>query len=160
MDRTALVILIAAVVLVALVLLVLVKGRKQRVTFDASAPLGRAAPPPPVAIEPSVVDPLGDAGAGIGLAEADMIPDEQPADADPLTRIKGLGPKAAARLNALGITRYVQLAELDPAAAEALDAQMGPFKGRLTRDRWIDQARLLAAGDIATFEAEFGKLGT
>jgi len=50
------------------------------------------------------------------------------------------------------------MAALDEDAATRLDAQLGPFSGRMTRDRWIEQARFLAAGDIAGFEAVFGKL--
>lgn len=78
---------------------------------------------------------------------------------DDLTRIKGLGPKAAAQLKLLGITRFAQIAALDGAQVQAIDDQMGVFRGRLERDRWIDQARLLARGDTRTFEQEFGKLG-
>ena len=33
------------------------------------------------------------------------------------------------------------------------------FKGRITRDRWVEQAGYLARGDTAGFEAQFGKLG-
>jgi predicted flap endonuclease-1-like 5' DNA nuclease len=72
--------------------------------------------------------------------------------------LKGLGPRAAARLAELGVTRLSQLAQLDEDAAERLDAELGPFRGRLTRDRWVEQARFLAAGDRAGFEAVFGKL--
>lgn len=78
---------------------------------------------------------------------------------DDLTRIKGLGPKAAAQLKLLGITRFAQLGALDTAQCEALDERMGVFRGRLQRDRWVEQARYLARGDTATFEREFGKLG-
>ena len=78
---------------------------------------------------------------------------------DDLTRIKGLGPKAAAQLKLLGITRFVQLGALGMAESAALDEQMGVFRGRLERDRWIEQARYLARGDTTTFEKEFGKLG-
>lgn len=78
---------------------------------------------------------------------------------DDLTRIKGLGPKAAAQLRLLGITRYAQLGGLDTAECAALDEQMGVFRGRLERDRWVEQARYLARGDTKTFEQEFGKLG-
>ncbi len=78
---------------------------------------------------------------------------------DELTRIKGLGPKAATVLNSIGIHRYAQLADLDPAQAGEVDARMGAFQGRIHRDRWIDQARLLEQGDTASFEAQFGKLG-
>lgn len=78
---------------------------------------------------------------------------------DDLTRIKGLGPKAAAQLKLLGVTRYAQLGALGTAECTALDEQMGVFRGRLERDRWVEQARHLARGDTATFEREFGKLG-
>ncbi|WP_374648299.1 hypothetical protein [Rhizorhabdus sp.] len=79
--------------------------------------------------------------------------------ADELTRIKGLGPKAKAVLNGIGIHRFDQLAALDPAQAAEVDARLGAFKGRIFRDRWIDQARYLEQNDIAGFEKEFGKLG-
>jgi len=78
---------------------------------------------------------------------------------DDLTTIKGLGPKAAAQLKLLGITRFAQLGSLDTAQCRALDEQMGVFRGRLERDRWVEQARYLARGDTTSFEREFGKLG-
>lgn len=77
----------------------------------------------------------------------------------PVTLLKGLGPKVAARLGELGITSVGQIAALSPAEADALDAELGAFKGRMARDRWIEQAQLLAAGDRAGYEATFGKLG-
>ncbi len=76
-----------------------------------------------------------------------------------LTKIKGLGPKLAATLAERGITRIDQIAALTPAQAAELDATLGTFQGRMTRDRWIEQAKLLAAGDHAGYEAAFGKLG-
>ena len=79
--------------------------------------------------------------------------------AAPVTLLKGLGPKVAARLGELGITTVGQIAALSPADAAALDAELGAFRGRMARDRWIDQAKLLASGDRAGFEATFGKLG-
>jgi hypothetical protein len=36
---------------------------------------------------------------------------------------------------------------------------MGPFQGRLARDRVAEQADYLARGDIEGFEEKFGKLG-
>jgi predicted flap endonuclease-1-like 5' DNA nuclease len=79
--------------------------------------------------------------------------------ADELTRMKGVGPKVAAMLNGLGVTRYDQIATWTEADVARIDAQLGTFKGRVTRDQWVEQARLLAAGDTAGFEAKFGKLG-
>lgn len=80
-----------------------------------------------------------------------------PADG-PVTQLKGLGPKVAARLGELGITTVGQVAALTDDQADALDAQLGAFRGRMARDRWIEQSRFLAAGDKAGFEAVFGKL--
>ena len=80
-----------------------------------------------------------------------------PAD-DSVTQLKGLGPKVATRLAELGITSVGQVAALDADQAQTVDAQLGPFAGRLHRDRWVEQARFLAAGDRAGFEAVFGKL--
>ena len=79
--------------------------------------------------------------------------------ADDLRRLKGVGPKFVARLNELGITRFDQLAGLNANEAAHLDERMGPFQGRLARDRVIEQADLLARGDVETFEETFGKLG-
>lgn len=78
---------------------------------------------------------------------------------DELTRLKGVGPKVAALLNGLGVTRYDQIAGWTDADVARVDSQLGAFKGRIVRDQWIEQARLLAAGDTAGYEAKFGKLG-
>ena len=91
--------------------------------------------------------------------EASPIHSIQPLPgASDLLRIKGLGPKIAARLNEIGITQLEQLASLNAAQAEKIDAQLGSFAGRMARDCWIEQAGLLARGNIVSFEAKFGKL--
>lgn len=81
------------------------------------------------------------------------------ASADDLTRIKGLGPKIAALLNELGVTSYAQIAAWSAEDAAAIDAQLGRFSGRISRDQWIAQAQLLAAGDEAGFAKKFGQNG-
>jgi predicted flap endonuclease-1-like 5' DNA nuclease len=78
---------------------------------------------------------------------------------DDLTKLKGVGAKLAAMLNDQGITQYSQLASLSDDELAAIDARLGNFKGRLQRDRVMEQAQLLASGDRAGFEATFGKLG-
>jgi predicted flap endonuclease-1-like 5' DNA nuclease len=89
-------------------------------------------------------------------------PEPEPAapsgGADDLARIKGLGPKLQALLPSLGITTFAQIAALDDAALANLDPKLGPFAGRPTRDGWVEQAKYLAAGDVAGFEARFGKV--
>ncbi|MDP5277727.1 hypothetical protein Q9Q95_02220 [Sphingomonas sp. DG1-23] len=133
-----------------------------------------APPPPPIADTPTIAAapepdpepaPLADepiaAAAPLDASPATLAasdPAPSASGADDLTRMKGVGPKLAERLNALGVTSFAQLAAFGPAEAEALDAQLGSFQGRIHRDRWIEQAGFLARGDQAGYEAVFGKL--
>lgn len=80
------------------------------------------------------------------------------ANPDDLTRLKGVGQKFASRLNELGIGRYEQLAGFNENEIAALDEKLGPFRGRLVRDRVSEQADYLARGDVDGFEERFGKL--
>ncbi|TMJ16379.1 MAG: hypothetical protein E6G94_04440 [Alphaproteobacteria bacterium] len=57
------------------------------------------------------------------------------------------------------ITRFDQLAALSANEVEILDSRMGAFRGRVARDRLVEQACYLARGDTDGFEANFGKLG-
>ncbi len=79
---------------------------------------------------------------------------------DHLETMKGVGPKLAQRLNELGYRRFAQLAALSPNEVALLDDKLGPFKGRLARDRVIEQAAFLERGDRDGFEAAVGKLGS
>ena len=79
--------------------------------------------------------------------------------ADDLRLLKGVGPKFVARLNELGVARFAQLAALSGTELAHLDERLGPFRGRLARDRVAEQADYLARGDIDGFEERFGKLG-
>jgi predicted flap endonuclease-1-like 5' DNA nuclease len=139
--------------LVLLLAAVLFLRRGQRVDLgltDDAAPtptLSRQVQSEPVIAGP---DPIA---ASIALAV-----NAPPSGADDLRLIKGLGPRIATRLNELGITRFEQLAALDAAGVAKIDSQLGTFAGRITRDNWVDQASFLAKGDIAGFEAKYGKL--
>jgi predicted flap endonuclease-1-like 5' DNA nuclease len=77
---------------------------------------------------------------------------------DDLERLKGVGPKLAAILKAHGLTRFDQIAGLNGSELERLDPDLGPFRGRLQRDRIVEQADYLARGDTDGFEQRFGKL--
>lgn len=111
--------------------------------------------PEALADQPVAATPLPADGGG----EAPSPAAEPASAADgPVTQLKGLGPKVAARLGELGITTVGQIAALNEDGATALDARLGAFSGRMHRDRWVEQARFLAAGDRAGFEAVFGRL--
>ena len=45
-----------------------------------------------------------------------------------------------------------------PTEIERLDEQLGAFRGRINRDRIVEQADYLARNDIDRFEQNFGKL--
>jgi predicted flap endonuclease-1-like 5' DNA nuclease len=82
----------------------------------------------------------------------------QAAAADDLTRIKGVGPKLRDLLVSLGVTRFDQVANWSEAEVDRIDAQLGRFEGRIRRDDWREQARLLASGDTGAYEEKFGRL--
>ena len=77
---------------------------------------------------------------------------------DDLIKLKGVGPKLAGILNERGITRFDQIAKLSSSQVETLDASLGAFRGRFSRDRIQEQADYLARGDIDSYETRFGKL--
>ena len=148
-------ILIIAGALAALVILLMLLARRGGGT-DAVAPAGeegRAVTDEGAAAARDV------AGQILGVDEHLNIP---PADGPPdnLQTLKGVGPKLASQLHAAGITRFEQIAGLSPTEAATLDAKMGAFRGRLERDRVVEQARFLARGDRDGYEAIFGKLGS
>lgn len=144
------------------------EGGSPVVTAPRAAPsdeLATATPPPETAIDTSRPTLAGEpipAAAPFEAVPASVVaevPTEESPDTQSVSILKGLGPKIATRLGELGITRVDQLAWLDDAETEQLDAQLGVFQGRMERDRWREQARLLAQGDRAGYEAQFGKLG-
>lgn len=115
--------------------------------------LDTPAPEPEAAPEPAQPAPAPAAAA--------PAPAPAPAQAsvpDDLLLLKGVGPKLKALLAEQGITRFAQIAAWTPADLAAIDPKLGTFKGRPERDNWIDQAQYLAKGDIAGFEAKYGKL--
>lgn len=118
-------------------------------------------PPSPIAIGPAVA-PLDVMPPPLPVVDEARIADAPVAEPagppDELTLMKGVGPKLAARLGELGITRFDQIAAWSGDDLARVDAALGAFKGRPARDRWVEQAGYLAAGDRAGFEAMFGKI--
>lgn len=145
-------------------------------TAPVAAPSAQSVPSPAAAVEPAAVAAAAPAApvvandASAPTQTAPSAPEETVADTaaalppsasetgDDLTKIKGLGPKIAQIMQPLGVTRYAQIAAWNDADIDRIDAQLGKFQGRIRRDNWVEQARLLANGDASGFEDRFGKV--
>jgi predicted flap endonuclease-1-like 5' DNA nuclease len=67
------------------------------------------------------------------------------AAADDLTQLVGIGPKLAASLAELGVTRFSQIAAWGDDELESFDKLLS-LKGRAGRDAWVAQAKRLSEG--------------
>ncbi len=68
-------------------------------------------------------------------------------EADDLQKIKGIGPFIAEKLNALGIYKFSQLANMTPEIEDEVNVAIEFFSGRVKRDEWAKQARNLTGGE-------------
>lgn len=72
---------------------------------------------------------------------------------DDLKQIKGVGPKMEELLNSLGFFHFDQVAGWSDQQVAWVDANLEGFKGRVSRDNWVEQAKILSEGG----ETEFSK---
>ncbi len=79
--------------------------------------------------------------------------------ADDLKQIKGVGPKMEQLCNALGFWHFDQIANWTPDEVAWVDANLKGFKGRVSRDNWVEQAGVLAAGGETEFSKKVEKGG-
>ena len=81
--------------------------------------------------------------------------------ADDLKLIKGIGPQNEVRLHALGIWHFSQIAGWTPDNVEWVGTYLA-FPGRIEREDWVGQAKLLAAGTETEFarRAKAGEVET
>lgn len=77
--------------------------------------------------------------------------------ADDLKMIKGVGPALEKLLNDIGFWHFDQIAAWKARDIAFVDSMMGRFKGRVTRDEWVSQARTLARGGQTAFSARVAK---
>jgi NADH-quinone oxidoreductase subunit E len=70
--------------------------------------------------------------------------------ADDLKTIEGIGPALEKLCNELGIWHFDQIAAWGNAETAWMDANLKGFKGRVTRDKWVAQAKLI--GSVGTEE--------
>ena len=89
----------------------------------------------------------------------DSFPGQRPAgltgavgSGDDLTLIKGVGPVNKSVLNGLGVHKFEQIAGWNAAECTWVGHKMA-FPGRVEREHWVDQAKLLAAGGDTAFSS-------
>ena len=150
------------VVMVALVLAFILLRPKQRVQLTDSTPtrphMAQKRPPEGRGLAGEHAAAASDVTGEMLKAQVHKHLDGRAGAHDDLCQVKGIGPKFADALQAQGFTRFEQLAHLTPTEIERLDSQLGAFRGRITRDRIVEQADYLARNDIDGFEQKFGKL--
>ena len=151
------------VVVLALVLAFILLRPKQRVMLTDSAPVRphmvqEKRPPEGRGIAGEAAAATSDVAGDIIRAPVHRELDGAKEPHDDLCQLKGVGPKFADALHGIGFNRFEQIAHLTPTEIERIDEQLGAFRGRLTRDRIVEQADYLARGDTDGFEQRFGKL--
>lgn len=75
---------------------------------------------------------------------------QAPGGANDLKRIRGIGVLIEKRLNGAGVTRYEHIANWSNADVDRF-SQLLEFKGRIERENWIEQARILSNGGHTEF---------
>lgn len=70
---------------------------------------------------------------------------------DNLKEIKGIGPKLEVMLHGMGFFHFDQIASWTATELAWVDQNLTGFKGRASRDNWVDQAKILASGGETAF---------
>ena len=111
---------------------------------EAQAPKPKAKPAPKAESKPA---PKEEAPAVEYSADdkPEMLSAPQ-GEPDDLKKIKGVGPKLEAELNGAGVYHFSQIASwTEKEVAWADDNLLDGFKGRISRDNWVSQAKDLAS---------------
>ena len=124
---------------------------------ETSAAASAPEPAPAPAAEPaSVTAPVVQAPEVEAVENAvrpEALSGARDGGADDLKMIKGVGPKLEIMLNELGFYHFDQIAGWSAAEVAWVNDNLAGFKGRVSRDNWVEQARKLASGQ----ETEFSK---
>ncbi|CDX30825.1 conserved hypothetical protein [Mesorhizobium sp. ORS 3359] len=127
-----------------------------------AAPAKPAAAKKPAATKTAAAKPAAKADApkkAAAPAKKAAAPKAAAAKADNLRRLIGIGPVNERLLKGQGVTTYAQIAAWTDADVKRIEEVLN-FDGRIAREKWIEQAKLLAAGDEAEFAKQFPSAGT
>ena len=95
-------------------------------------------------------DPAAPAAGTVGK-EPERLDSAREGGADDLKKIKGVGPKLESMLHGLGFYHFDQIANWSEEEVAWVDEHLEGFNGRVSRDEWVSQAKILAAGGETEF---------
>lgn len=84
--------------------------------------------------------------AARGDKDPELLSEPRGGKGDDLSLIWGVADKMVEKLNAIGIWHFDQIAKWTPENVAWFESRLDGFKGRVTRDKWIEQAQKLASG--------------
>ncbi|MGB1236133.1 MAG: endonuclease [Planktomarina sp.] len=113
----------------------------------------KAAATKTVPAKPAVAAPADD-GSVNDAFKPSTLKKARAGGADDLKLIKGVGPKMEGVCNKLGFYHFDQIAGWSKDELTWVDANLDGFKGRASRDEWVAQAKILAAGGETEFSAK------
>ncbi len=114
------------------------------------APAPKTTPAPRPTPTPEVTPGSGTASPG---SKPQMLTEARGGAADDLKKIKGVGSKLEALLHRLGVFHFDQVAGWSDGEIAWVDDNLEGFKGRVVRDNWVSQAKILADGRETDFSA-------
>ena len=112
-------------------------GSKGKPVSDGAAPIATPAATPEAKAPPELMADTETGVQPVGLAAA------RDGQADNLMLIEGIGPVLERLCHGLGIFHYDQIAAWEASDIAWMDSNLKGFRGRVSRDRWVAQARLI-----------------
>ena len=107
----------------------------------------------------TAVSPAAAKPAAKAAAKPDVLAKARAGGADNLKMIKGVGPVLEKALHTTGVFHFDQVGAWTKADAEWFDDNVKGANGRVIRDGWVKQAKILAKGGTTEFSARVKKGG-
>ncbi len=132
-------------------------SRKGEWKYDGESGTSAAAAPTSAAMATPDGDKSGATEGGAEGSKPETLSAAREGGPDNLKEIKGVGPKLEQLLHSMGFYHFDQIANWTPDEVAWVDDNLQGFKGRVTRDNWVAQAKTLADGGDTEFSKRVGK---
>tara|TARA_B110000503_G_scaffold8516_2_gene11568 strand:- start:1489 stop:2124 length:636 start_codon:yes stop_codon:yes gene_type:complete len=123
-------------------------------TATAASPVAAKPAATKAAAKPAAAKPAAEAAA-----KPAVLAKARAGGADNLKMIKGVGPVLEKALHTTGVFHFDQVGAWTKADAEWFDDNVKGANGRVIRDGWVKQAKILAKGGTTEFSARVKKGG-